>query len=528
LESGEVHSAGQPEMRRKLAVILASDVAGYSRLVAADEEDTVRRFRQAASAFGERVQRYRGRVFNTAGDAILAEFESAVDATRCAVDIQDANKAHNTEIDPARKLLFRIGIAIGDVLVCDNGDLLGDGVNIAARLEGVAEPGGICVSEDVKIHAMNKISAGFVDLGERQLKNIPRGIRAYRLGTAAAKTALPVAKSPRSLAARLRVGGAIAAAGLLAVAGAAFVVPRLSPPPPTAVSPSVALSPPAAVSPQAVSPAAVAGGDHPFDPANVPLVTDRVRSSLVDYVRQPDFKAVAISHIGWGVASGLPDAVSAERDAIDRCKRRDANGDCRIYAVGDKVVWPKSPVPLAADFHPEPLDIPLPADLAIVQGAPKTAGPAGLDAFLKAKNHKALAVSDTGSSSGFSANSDRPDQAEAIRLAVERCSDFAKSPCLLISVDGFLTVRIPRSHGIVRPYTLAGETEMSEADKARIGQIYTGKDWRALAKGRSGRWYAVNAAESEMAAADRVLQDCRQAETECQLRAIGNFRIDRR
>jgi class 3 adenylate cyclase len=511
LESGKVDSALQPEMRRKLAVILASDVAGYSRLVGADEEDTVRRFRQAASAFSERVQRYRGRVFNTAGDAILAEFESAVDATRCAIDIQGANNAQNVELDPPRKLLFRIGIAIGDVLVCDNGDLLGDGVNVAARLEGIAEPGGICVSEDVKIHVVNKVSAGFVDLGEQTLKNISRGIRAYRIGASAGKTPLPVARFLGSLAGRLSVSGAIATAALLAVSGAVLVVQHLSPFRATTVSP-----------PAAVSPPSLAGVDHQFDPASVPLVTDRVRNSLVDYARQPDFKAIAISHIGWGVSSGLPDSVGAERDALDRCRRRDPNGDCRIYAVGDKVVWPQLPAPLSADFHPEPLNIPLlQADLAIVKGAPTAAG---LDAFLKAKDHKALAVSDA----GFSSMTDRADRAEAIRLAVERCSDFAKSRCLLVSVDGLLAVQIPRSYGIVRPYTLASEIEMSEADKERIGQIYGGKDWRALAKGGSGRWYAVNAAESEMGAADRVLQDCRQAETQCQLRAIGNFRIDTR
>ena len=498
MESGEVHSAAQPDMRRKLAVILASDVAGYSRLVAADEEDTVRRFRQAAAGFRERVQKYRGRVFNTAGDAILAEFESAVDATRCALDVQDANNAHSVAVDPSRRLLFRIGIAIGDVLVSDNGDLLGDGVNIAARLEGIAEPGGICVSEDVKIHVLNKISAGFVDLGEQTLKNIPRAIRAYRLD-AAAKTPVPVAKRKRSFALRPWASGALAVAALLAVAGVVLVARYLSAPP-----------------------SALAGADHRFDPAAVPLVTDRVRSSLVDYVQQPDFKAIAISHIGWGVSSGLSDSVGAERDALDRCKKRDPNGDCRIYARGDKVVWPPSPAPLAADLHPEPLDIPLlPADLGIVKGMPTAAG---LEAFLKGKNHKALAVSDT----GFSSMLDRADRAEAIRLAVERCSDFAKAPCLLVSVDGSLTVRIPRSNGIVRPYTLAGETEMSEADKQRIGEIYGGKDWRALAKGGSGRWYAVNAAESEMAAADRVLEECRQAESECHLRAIGNFRVDKR
>jgi hypothetical protein len=183
------------------------------------------------------------------------------------------------------------------------------------------------------------------------------------------------------------------------------------------------------------------------------------------------------------------------------------------------VVWPQSPLPLAADIRLAPLDIPLqPSDTDHVKGMPAAAG---IEAFLKGKNHKALAISDAGPSYMF----DRADQAEAVRLAVERCSDFAKLPCLLISVDGFLTVRIPASHGIVRPYVLAGETEMSNADKERIGQIYAGKDWRALAKGGSGHWYAVSAADSETAAADSVLEDCRKAEARCQLRAIGNFRV---
>jgi len=490
-------------MRRKLAVILASDVAGYSRLVAADEEDTVRRFRAAATAFFDRVQKWRGRVFNTAGDAILAEFDSAVDATRCAIDIQDANNAQNAAIDPSRRLLFRIGIAIGDVLVSDNGDLLGDGVNIAARLEGVAEPGGVCISEDVKIHVLNKTSASFVDLGEQTLKNIPRAIRAYRLGAADQSAPLPAARSGPRFAFRLRTGGAIAAAVLLLLAGAALVL-QYSASPPT------------------VSPVALAGIERRFDPAAVPLVTDRVRSTFTDYAQQPDFKAIAISRVGWGVSSGLPDAVGAERDALDRCKKQDPRGDCRIYAVGDKVVWPQPPFLLPADLHTVPLDMPLqPADISLVRGMPTAAG---LDLFLKKNNHKALAVGE----GGFSTMDNRSDAAEAIRLAVERCSDFARWPCLLVSIDGFLTVRIPRSHGIVSPYTLAGDAEMSDADKERIGAIYGGKDWRALVKGGAGRWYAVSAADSEMAAADQALASCRQAETECQLRAIGNFRVDKR
>jgi class 3 adenylate cyclase len=130
-------------MRRTLTVILASDVAGYSRLVADREEETIDRFRQAATIFTDLVKKYQGAVFNTAGDAILAQFDSAVDATRCALDIQDANNANNVHVPEQQKLLFRIGIAIGDVLVAENGDLLGDAVNVAARLESLAEPGGI-------------------------------------------------------------------------------------------------------------------------------------------------------------------------------------------------------------------------------------------------------------------------------------------------------------------------------------------------------------------------------------------------
>jgi class 3 adenylate cyclase len=510
LESGKIDCAGERDLRRKLAVILASDVAGYSRLVAADEEDTVLRFRRAAAAFGEQVRKYRGRVFNTAGDAILVEFESAVDATRCALDIQNTNNAHNAAIDPSKRLLFRIGIAIGDVLVCDNGDLLGDGVNIAARLEGIAEPGAICISDEVKVHAASKISAVVLNLGERTLKNIPRAIRVHQVGALGKNTFIPTPRPQRKVAAGLWAGGVVAA---LFAASGAFLVIQYVPP-----------SPPAAVSRPAIE-SASAGIAHRFDAARVPLVTDRARSSLADYAEQPDFKAIAISLIGWGVSSGFADSVGAERDALERCRRRDPKGDCRIYAVGDQVVWPPQPAPLAADFHPAPLDVPLdPADYAIIKGMPSAAG---LEAFLRGRDHKALAVSAV-SDARFSSMVDRADRAEAIRLAVERCSDAAKSPCLLISVDGLLTVRIPRSHGIVRPYTVSGETEMSKIDKERIAKIYSGEDWRALAQGASGRWYAVSAVETENAAAERALQECRHAESDCVLRTIGNFRIDLR
>ncbi len=485
-------------MRRKLTVILASDVAGYSRLVGTDEEDTVRRFREAAAAFAGLVAEHQGRIFNTAGDAILAEFASAVDATRCAIAIQDANNARNAAVPPERRIVFRIGLAVGDVVVGETGDLLGDAVNIAARLEGIADPGGICTSEDVLMHVRNKIPLNATDIGTQSLKNIQRPIHAFKIATNGQNAGVPgpVSKSnARRPIAKLRV---LSAAALAAAVLAAVLIWTLQP-----------FTPPAAP--------VVAG--LPFDAAKVPLVTDRVRSALSDFAREPSFKAIAISRIGWGVASGARDTVSAEREALDRCRKRDQKGDCRIYALGNRVVWPALRLPLPADLHAEPLSEPLvPRELAAVKGAPNAAG---LQAYLAEGNHKALAVSD----SGFSSMKDRETQAEAVRLAVERCSDFARVPCLLLSVDGFLAVKIPATHGAVRPFTLAGEADMSEADRARIGAIYGGKDWRALARGASNKWYAVNGMESETAAVDGAIKACRAEERDCKLWAIGNFRV---
>ena len=496
-KGASVVATASPDMRRKLTVILASDVAGYSRMVGADEEDTVRRFGEAAAEFAGLVQTHRGRVFNTAGDAILAEFASAVDATRCAIAIQDANNARNAAVPAERKILFRIGLAVGDVVVADSGDLLGDAVNIAARLEGIADPGGICASEDVLNHVQSKIPLSATDLGKQSLKNIQRPICAFKLAPdgRTASTRIESALKPHVRLPKIWVWSAAACAA--AVIAMLFIW-KFQP-----------------FSQQAV-PVAV---NAPFDAAKIPLVTDRVRSALADFAREPSFKAIAISRIGWGVASGAHDTVSAEREALDRCRKRDQKGDCRIYALGNQVVWPALRLPLPADLHVEPSNVPLvPQQLASVKGVPNTAG---LQAYLADSNHKALAISDN----GFSSMKDRETQTEAIRLAVERCSDFARAPCLLISVDGFLSVKIPTSYGVVRPYTLAGETEMSEADKVRIGKIYGAKDWRALARGASNTWYAVSAMDLEAVAAEGALKACRAAEQDCKLWAIGNFRV---
>ncbi|HEX4113747.1 MAG TPA: adenylate/guanylate cyclase domain-containing protein [Stellaceae bacterium] len=167
---------------RKLAAILASDVVGYSRLTGADEEGTVARLRALkADLLDPTIAAHRGRTVKTAGDGMLIEFASVVDAVRAAVDVQNGMVARNASVAAERQIQFRIGIHLGDVLIESDGDLMGDGVNIAARLEGICEPGGICLSEDAWRQVRDKIDVSFSDLGERELKNIARPVRVYAL-----------------------------------------------------------------------------------------------------------------------------------------------------------------------------------------------------------------------------------------------------------------------------------------------------------------------------------------------------------
>jgi TolB-like protein/class 3 adenylate cyclase len=172
---------------RKLAAILASDVVGYSRLAGADEEGTVARLRALrAELFDPTVAAHHGRVVKTTGDGMLIEFASVVDAVRAAIAVQSEMARRGVGIAAERQIRFRVGIHLGDVLVEGDGDLLGDGVNIAARLESIAEPGGICLSEDAWRQVRDKVDAAFTDLGERALKNIARPIHVFSVDPAKA------------------------------------------------------------------------------------------------------------------------------------------------------------------------------------------------------------------------------------------------------------------------------------------------------------------------------------------------------
>jgi TolB-like protein/class 3 adenylate cyclase/Flp pilus assembly protein TadD len=168
---------------RKLAAILAADVAGYSRLAGADEERTLARLRALrGDLIDPAIEAHHGRVVKRTGDGILVEFRSVVDAVRCALEVQNGMTERNAGVAPDRKIEFRVGIHLGDVVEESDGDLMGDGVNIAARLESIAEPGGICLSRAAQEQVEGKIDLSFTDLGERELKNIARPVRVFAIG----------------------------------------------------------------------------------------------------------------------------------------------------------------------------------------------------------------------------------------------------------------------------------------------------------------------------------------------------------
>src|ERR671921_350824 len=169
-----------PPLERKLAAIFGGDVAVYSRLMEADEEQPLATLPGHRRIVDEAILRHRGRIAGTAGDSVLAEFASVLDAVHAAIEIQHSLAEANNALPEQRQMQFSIGINVGDVMVKD-GDIFGDGVNIAARLEALAEPGGICVSRGVRDHIRHKIAVGFNDLGEQSVKNIARPARAFSL-----------------------------------------------------------------------------------------------------------------------------------------------------------------------------------------------------------------------------------------------------------------------------------------------------------------------------------------------------------
>jgi adenylate cyclase len=185
----------EERLQRRLSAILAADIARYSALMEADETRTVRDLKGHQAVVLPMIGEFGGRVIDTAGDGILAEFPSVVNGVKCAVAIQSRMAERNAAIAPGHRMQFRVGINIGDV-VYDEARIYGDGINIAARLEGIAEPGGICISSKVYEEISGRIDLAYQDIGEQQLKNIARPVHAYWIDLAPKATSGSEARRP--------------------------------------------------------------------------------------------------------------------------------------------------------------------------------------------------------------------------------------------------------------------------------------------------------------------------------------------
>jgi class 3 adenylate cyclase/outer membrane protein OmpA-like peptidoglycan-associated protein len=222
--------AAQERTERRLAAILTADLVGYSRLMGRDEEGTHAALKALRRELTDpSIQEHRGRIVKSTGDGLLAEFASVVDAVRCAVSVQNEMAQRNAAAPIEQRMEFRIGINLGDIIIDEN-DIFGDGVNIAARLEPLAEPGGICISQVVLDQVRDKLSFAYEDMGERQVKNIARPLRVYRIPIAETAAPSAAAHAKRNkLGFRIRLRGFFSLGSLatiICVAMVAGVLPR--------------------------------------------------------------------------------------------------------------------------------------------------------------------------------------------------------------------------------------------------------------------------------------------------------------
>src|SRR5713101_2422555 len=225
-------------LERKLTAILCADVFGYSRLMGENEEATLRTLSSHRKLIDGLIQQHRGRFVNSAGDSVVAEFASVVDAVQCAVVIQGTLKAENATRQPERRMEFRIGVNLGDVMV-EGEQIYGDGVNVAARLESLAEPGGIFVSGTVREHLGNRLALSYEDLGEQSVKNIAKPVRVFRVLMEPGEAATPT-RQTQGVARKYVRRGIFSIAGLAIIGTVIIFVQHLSLRPPT---PSASIPP---------------------------------------------------------------------------------------------------------------------------------------------------------------------------------------------------------------------------------------------------------------------------------------------
>jgi class 3 adenylate cyclase len=511
-------------MKRKIAAIMAADIAGYSKLVAEDEEETLRRLSSYRAVFEDFISRFSGRIFNTAGDAVLSEFSSAVEAVRCAIDVQESLRTRNLAYPASRQMSFRIGITVGDVVERD-GDLLGDGVNIAARLEGLAAPGGLCVSRTVYEQVASKLSVEFVDIGEQEVKNIPAPIHAYTLllGAGGGRAQAQDGRKKRAASAVVIWTTAISAAciaALAVVAGSYFTGSRTDAAPPSRATPVPTL-PPAPPEKQVLVPEAV------------PFIPDRVRAALRnEYLPGPDHKALAISFAANGLITDQKDDETAKTVALEACQqiqdRANPQVKCEVYAVGDTVVFTRGRMPMPPEpwvVHDAAIERPFAAkDVPLINENFR----GFVDrVYRPGRKPKAIAVSPQGLSNFYMASANTE---EAERRSLEACGSRAGVACMIVAVDGVFVVPIPTIMKAVGFFRASGNAAIApdarEDVARRLGNAASG--WNAVAVGADGRPGLMLKAANEQSAIDGAMADCAKKDRTCNVIAIGPFSVEPR
>jgi class 3 adenylate cyclase len=520
---------GSAFMKRKIAAIFAADIAGYSRLVAEDEEETLRRLASYRSVTDEFIAKAGGRIFNTAGDAVLAEFPSAVEAVRCAIDIQESLRTRNMAYPPSRQMSFRIGITIGDVVERD-GDLLGDGVNIAARLEGLAEVGGICISRAVHEQVANKLSVQFSDIGAQEVKNIPTPVHAYMVAMRRedGSYATPQFKKPRprpSEAPNWMWPVAVMVVCLVAIGVGGFLYFTRMELRHASRESAAKETPVSSASP------APAPSTERFAAELVPFVTDKTRIILAnEYVAAGEPKAFALNQNGIiGLSSSAANEDAAKSAALELCRQRADNvkspRKCELYAVGSAVVYPhgRPPVPplpwIRRDTSTEKpfasKDMPFARDPAKARLE---------SAYVPGKKSKAIAV---GPGGNFIFYTDGTTIAEVVRRTLETCGAIAGAPCMIVAVDDLFVVPVPtimRASGFFRASDNSSIAADARDDVARqFAQASSG--WNAIAVGSSGHPGLGLKAASEQDAVNAALGDCAKRDSNCHVIAIGPFEV---
>jgi adenylate cyclase len=529
-------------MNRKIAAIFAADVAGYSKLVAEDEEETLRRLASYRAVMDDFIARAGGRIFNTAGDAVLAEFPSAVEAVRCAIDIQESLRTRNMAYPASRQMSFRIGITIGDV-VERNGDLLGDGVNIAARLEGIAPVGGICISRTVYEQVANKLSVQFADIGEQQVKNIPTPVHAYKFEMRPDDMRLDAApaKKRAKTTSWIVPTAIVAPIAVIAIAAVAYLMgERHNGPPPSSPNASSAASavatqpsPPAqpsASAPPSTPPPPVSRQAEALVPESIPFVTDRQRNNIRnEYLPAADHKALAISSGPIGFTSAQADDETAKAGALDICqKRADALSQqrkCELYAAGNTVVFtgarPPMPPPPWVKHDSATTRLLVAGDIPLMRQQGKAAIEKN---YLNGRVPKALALGPFG---GYAFVTNQESADEAVRRALEICGSNAGVPCIAVAVNEDFVVPIPTTMkvaGFFQPISAAAIAPELRDDVAR--RLANGSGWTAVAAGAGGHAGVMLGAAKEQDAIAGAMADCAKHDSACRVIGIGPFAVE--